>query len=100
MARGRRIRGLLLTAIWLRGDDEHSRLGLAIAKKSVPTSVQRNLIKRQVREWFRHHASTVGGIDVVFLAQPAAASANRARIREAADDLWRQVQRCAQASSS
>jgi ribonuclease P protein component len=100
MSRGSRVRGPLLTAIWMRNGQNHSRLGLAIAKKSVPTSVQRNLIKRQIRERFRHNAADIAGIDVVILAQPPAANANRVRIREAADDLWRQLQRCAQAFSS
>lgn len=31
-----------------------SRLGLVVAKKNVHRAVQRNRIKRQIREWFRH----------------------------------------------
>lgn len=31
-----------------------SRLGLVVAKKNVNRAVQRNRIKRQIREWFRH----------------------------------------------
>jgi ribonuclease P protein component len=32
----------------------NSRLGLIVAKKNVSKAVQRNRIKRQIREWFRH----------------------------------------------
>jgi ribonuclease P protein component len=46
----------------------YSRLGLVIAKKNVRLAVQRNRIKRLLRESFRaHHGSQ--GIDIVVLAR-------------------------------
>ena len=48
-----------------------SRLGLVIAKKNVPTAVQRNLIKRVVREAFRQHQFEIP-MDIVFLARSGA----------------------------
>lgn len=46
----------------------HSRLGLVIAKKNVRLAVQRNRIKRIVRESFRIHKG-LPGIDIVVLAR-------------------------------
>jgi len=38
----------------LPNDGPGSRLGFVVAKKNVAKAVQRNRIKRQIREWFRH----------------------------------------------
>lgn len=44
---------------------EHSRLGVVLSKKKVPKAVQRNRIRRLVRESFR--AQSVMGLDIVLL---------------------------------
>lgn len=74
----------------------HSRMGLAIAKKMAPDASQRNRIKRSIREYFRLHQRELGGYDLVFLAQPPAASARRHELTAAIDALWKQLlARCA-----
>ncbi|MDX5586637.1 MAG: ribonuclease P protein component [Aureibaculum sp.] len=47
----------------------HSRLGLAIAKKSVKTAVHRNRIKRQSREYFRLNQNKIACADYVILVR-------------------------------
>ena len=49
-------------------DGCQSRLGLVVAKKNIPTAVQRNRIKRVARETFRKRQFQCS-IDVVFLAR-------------------------------
>lgn len=46
-----------------------ARLGLVIGKRSVPTAVNRNRVKRLVRESFRRHWSRLPSVDVIFLAR-------------------------------
>jgi len=46
------------------------RLGLAISRKSAPSAVVRNRIKRIIRESFRHHQPALGGLDLVVIGQP------------------------------
>jgi len=46
------------------------RLGLAIAKKSVKTAVQRNRIKRLAREFFRLNQHKISCADYVLLVRP------------------------------
>lgn len=47
------------------------RLGLVIPKKQAHAAVLRNAIKRQAREFFRHHRSGLPPLDLVLrLAQP------------------------------
>lgn len=47
----------------------HPRLGLVIAKKNVRLAVERNRIKRLVREYFRLHQCDLPAIDCIFLAR-------------------------------
>jgi ribonuclease P protein component len=46
-----------------------ARLGMAISKKRIHSAVQRNKIKRMIRESFRHNIDSLGGLDIVILAQ-------------------------------
>ena len=46
------------------------RLGLAISRKSAPSAVVRNRIKRIIRESFRYHQHALGGLDLVVIGQP------------------------------
>lgn len=64
-------------------DHPRHRLGLAIAKKHVPTAVKRNLIKRLTRECFRHLDKSSPCMDVVVLSRPGANSASRVELRNA-----------------
>jgi len=42
-----------------------SRLGLIVPKRFIPLSVDRNLMKRHVREWFRLRQAALKGRDVL-----------------------------------
>lgn len=46
-----------------------ARLGLALARKKIPTAAARNRVKRIVRESFRKHQQQLTGLDVVVLAR-------------------------------
>jgi len=48
---------------------QQARLGLAIAKKSVKTAVQRNRIKRLSREFFRLNQKNIAKADYVILVR-------------------------------
>ena len=45
------------------------RIGLVIAKKHIPKAVQRNSLKRALREAFRLHQANIPLIDIVVLAR-------------------------------
>lgn len=64
-----------LFRVYARGGTGHSRLGLAISRKAAPRAVDRNRIKRQIREAFRHHRQylqAAGGLELVVLAKAEA----------------------------
>ncbi len=48
----------------------------------------RNVLKRQVRESFRHHRSFLGGYDLIILARTKAAKATRIEIRQCLNELF------------
>jgi len=76
-----------------RSSLETHRLGLAIAKKHVPTAVRRNLLKRLARERFRTLQSSDPKLDIVVLTRPAARTASRENLRNAIDRQFDRLNR-------
>lgn len=73
----------------------HARLGLAVSKKAAPDAVDRNRIKRHVREHFRT-SPALPALDFVVSARSAAAAAPAAALRASLAHHWLKViERCA-----
>jgi ribonuclease P protein component len=47
------------------GMNASSRLGVAVTRRLIPSSVERNRIKRSIREAFRRHPIKRAGLDLV-----------------------------------
>jgi ribonuclease P protein component len=72
----------------------HSRLGLVVAKKNVARAVERNRIKRQIREWFRHWESEKAVDLVVLVRRDAAKLGNQQlaqKLKSLGSDLNRKI---------
>jgi len=69
----------------------HPRLGLAISKKVLRRAVDRNLLKRVIRESFRHHQQELVGLDVVVLARSHCRSASRRQLRGSLARHWQRL---------
>lgn len=70
------------------------RLGLAVSKKNIKTAVQRNRIKRLIRETFRQRKTTLGGCDYVVLARQPAGGASNAELLAALEKHWLELTPC------
>ncbi|HHC72871.1 MAG TPA: ribonuclease P protein component [Thiotrichales bacterium] len=69
----------------------HPRLGLAISRRCSRSAVRRNRLKRLIRETFRTRADELGGVDVVVLGKPAAASRSNPELLDSLQRLWTKV---------
>jgi ribonuclease P protein component len=74
-------------------DLPHPRLGLVIGKKSVKLSVERNRIKRQLRETFRLHQMELAGWDVVVIARKGLADVDNSELARQFNKLWKRLSR-------
>lgn len=72
------------------------RLGLAVSVKTAGSSVERNRIRRVVREEFRLHQHELPTLDFVVSARARARGAKAGELRGSLGELWNKVrERCA-----
>ncbi len=67
------------------------RLGQVIARKNIRLAVQRNRIKRLVRESFRHRKQLLTGLDIVILARRGLDSTENPELSELLEKLWQDL---------
>ncbi len=68
-----------------------ARLGLAIAKKNLKRACDRNLVKRIVRESFRHHQMQLEGLDIVVLVRSRIDLKDRKALHYSLQNHWKRV---------
>jgi len=71
----------------------YPRIGLVIGKKSVKLSVERNRIKRQLRETFRLHQLDLTGWDIVVIARKGLADQDNTELAKQFAKLWKRLSR-------
>ena len=74
-------------------DLDHSRLGLVIGKKSVKLSVERNRLKRQIRESFRLNQDSLVGWDIVIVARKGLGDLDNSELVLQFGKLWKRLAR-------
>ena len=67
------------------------RLGLAISKKNAKRAVDRNRIKRLIRESFRQNQCNLPTIDLVVMAKPVAKNADNQQIFQSLEQHWHKL---------
>ena len=89
----KRINNKAFTLLIHYNDDSNcSKLGLVISKKVHKTAVQRNRIKRLIRESFRtkKHLKLA---DYVVMAKPGSAAFSNAELLSSINELWSQTEK-------
>lgn len=78
----------MFTVLSRENRKKDARLGLAISKKNCRLAVQRNRLKRIVRESFRSHKDRLSGLDVVVMCQAAAPRASNKKLFDSLAAHW------------
>ena len=100
-ARGRRFGNGFFGVTAHRGEKSGPRLGLAVAVKTAGNAVERNRIRRLIRESFRLHQHELPALDLVVSARARARGASGAQLRAQLEPLWQEVrQKCAASPNS
>lgn len=66
----------------------HPRLGIVIGKKNVKLAVERNRIKRQIRETFRLNQHHIKNYDVVIVARKGLAEIQNQILQKQLNEFW------------
>ncbi len=72
---------------------DHPRLGLVIGKKSVKLSVERNRLKRLIRDSFRLNQALLGGLDIVVVARKGLGDLENPELHQQFGKLWKRLAR-------
>lgn len=70
-----------------------ARLGMAVSRKVDKRAVNRNRLRRQIRESFRRNRSELPVLDLVVTARPEAAGAAREQVWQDLSKLWSRLPR-------
>jgi ribonuclease P protein component len=68
-----------------------ARLGLAIAKKRISHSVDRNRLKRIIRESFRLTRTELGDVDLVIMAKSECVKTDNRTLHASLRRLWKKL---------
>lgn len=90
-----------LTMLACPNDKGVPRIGVTVSKKRAKRAVDRNRIKRQIRETFRLKQHKIPAFDIVIIAKPGIVQLDNETMRLRLDYLWRTIsKRCAQYQSA
>lgn len=90
-ADGRRCASRFFRASISTASGDQSALGLAVSRRVSKLAVQRNRLKRQVRESFRRERATLPPLNIVISAKTEAVAASSEALRSDLAKLWQRV---------
>ena len=85
-----------MTVLAVRNERDTARIGLIISRRAVRKAVERNRIKRQIRESFRHWQSRLDRLDIVVIGRSGIASQSNRVLTQSLERIWRRlITKCA-----
>jgi ribonuclease P protein component len=89
----RRIGSRYFSAEYRLTEDTAPRLGLAVSRRASKLAVQRNRLKRLVRESFRRNRAALAPLDILVIARSAAVQVAGADLLTDLELLWSKLPR-------
>lgn len=89
----RRVGSRFFSAEYRTTDDTAARLGLAVSRRVSKRAVQRNRLKRLVRESFRRQRAELAPMDILVIARSAAVVTPGSELLADLELLWRRLPR-------
>ena len=90
-ANRKRLSSLRFLAYYRKSDLSYSRIGVMCAKRNVRSAVERNRIRRVLKEQFRLNQHDLPAVDLVFVAKKEAGKANNNELRTCIDKLLTKI---------
>jgi ribonuclease P protein component len=90
-AGGKRLGNDFFTVSAQPNDLTWARLGMSIAARLLRRAVDRNRVRRLIRESFRVHQLGLPPLDIVIGARVAVKTADNVRLRSALEQLWQKI---------
>jgi ribonuclease P protein component len=82
------------TALARANRQDQPRLGLVISKRCAKSAVQRNRLKRLIRESFRHSQAHLAGLDIVVIGKHSAVTKTNQELFSLLHRQWLELERC------
>lgn len=89
----RRVGSRYFSAEYRSTEDTAARLGLAVSRRVSKLAVQRNRLKRLVRESFRRNRAALAAVDVLVISRSAAVKAPGPELLADLELLWSRLPR-------
>jgi ribonuclease P protein component len=100
-AQGRRLAADGFTAVIQPNGTGRPRLGLSVAARILRLAVQRNRIRRIIRESFRQHQQSLPALDIVVGLRGSPQDVDNAQLRRSLEKLWQKIHAsCGRSSAS
>jgi ribonuclease P protein component len=90
---GRRSTDKFFKVIAVQGNSKNPRLGMVVAKRHLSNAVNRNRVKRIIRESFRTHQDQLKGLDVVVMAREDCANQSNPELFVSLRKHWSRISR-------
>ncbi len=87
------LRGRFFVIRHVPGSGDTARLGLAVSRKTSKRAVERNRLKRAVRESFRQCRADLPVVDLLVITRSAAATASSEQLGQELERHWTQLKR-------
>ena len=99
-AQGRRLAADGFTAVIQPNGAGRPRLGLSVAARILRLAVQRNRIRRIIRESFRQHQQSLPALDIVVGLRGSPQDVDNAQLRRSLEKLWQKIHASCERSSA